>query len=321
MRNFIFIICLIITSNLFSQEVDFEKYKFYCAKADSFLSKKEYQAAVEFYSKGFQQNNWKGTVNQRYYASIANAQIGNIDSAFYHLNKIHDKYGITDTNKLLTDNQFITLYKDERWTKLYDDVKQKQKIREANYDHGLITKLHSIFVLDQQYRRQLDSLSRAGVKSKQVKQLIKKMNETDKSNLEFIDSLLGSRGWLGKEIVGEEGSMTLFLVIQHADLKTQEKYLPIMRDAALNGKTKGSWLALLEDRIEISKGKPQVYGSQIGELPDGTSYLIATIEPDKLDERRKAVGLNPISEYVSRFGIVWNLEEYKKSLPKLLKLL
>lgn len=76
-----------------------------------------------------------------------------------------------------------------------------------------------------------------------------------------MDSL-DERGWLGPDVIGQTGNSTLFLVIQHADLVTQEKYLPMMREAVTKGNAKGSSLALLEDRVLIRNGKQQRYGSQ-----------------------------------------------------------
>ncbi len=61
--------------------------------------------------------------------------------------------------------------------------------------------------------------------------------------------------------------------LQHADLPTQEKYLPMIRQAEKDGKTLSSNLALLEDR-------------------------------------RKSMGLQPMSEYMTNFNQAWDLEAY-----------
>lgn len=57
------------------------------------------------------------------------------------------------------------------------------------------------------------------------------------------------------EVVGNKGSTTLFLVIQHADLGTQVKYLPMVREAVKQHKAQASNLALLEDRVALGQGK------------------------------------------------------------------
>ncbi|HRU63847.1 MAG TPA: hypothetical protein P5236_05470, partial [Paludibacteraceae bacterium] len=45
----------------------------------------------------------------------------------------------------------------------------------------------------------------------------------------------------------------------------------------------------------------------------GEKYIVSSIEdPDNVNKRRAEIGLGPISDYVKNWGIIWNLEEYKK---------
>ncbi|RYF64937.1 MAG: hypothetical protein EOO39_25770 [Cytophagaceae bacterium] len=89
----------------------------------------------------------------------------------------------------------------------------------------------------------------------------------------------------------------------------------MMREAVKNGKAWGGNLALLEDRVALGQGKRQVYGSQIGRNMDTKLYYVLPLEdPDNVDKRRTAVGLPPLAEYVSRWKIVWNVDQYKKEL-------
>jgi hypothetical protein len=90
-----------------------------------------------------------------------------------------------------------------------------------------------------------------------------KIAANDYKNLEKVKVILDKYGWLGPDEIGVQGNTTLFLVIQHADIKTQEKYLPMMKDAAKKGKASAADLAYLTDRIEVRNGRPQVYGTQL----------------------------------------------------------
>ena len=111
---------------------------------------------------------------------------------------------------------------------------------------------------------------------------------------------------------------TLFLVIQHSDLKVQEKYLPMMREAVAKKKASSSSLALLEDRVALRQGKRQIYGSQIGRKPNGGDYYVSPLEdPDNVDKRRVAVGLGSLESYISRWNIKWDVEAYKTMLPEI----
>lgn len=46
----------------------------------------------------------------------------------------------------------------------------------------------------------------------------------------------------------------------HSELAVQEKYLPMMRESVENRKAFAGNLALLEDRVDVSHGKKQIYG-------------------------------------------------------------
>lgn len=105
-------------------------------------------------------------------------------------------------------------------------------------------------------------------------------------------------------------------MIQHADLEIQQQYLPMMREAAEKGDANGADLALLEDRVALRMGKKQIYGTQIGrDLETGEFYLMPLDDPDNVDERRAAVGLGKLQDYLSNWGLKWDVEAYKKKLP------
>ena len=138
-----------------------------------------------------------------------------------------------------------------------------------------------------------------------MNRLIATMNEKDSINLIKVKAILDQYGWLGSDIVGGQGNQTIFLVIQHADLRTQEKYLPMMQEAVRHGKAKGSHLALLIDRVEMYNGRPQIYGSQLnGE--NGKYKFYPILDEANVNKRRAEVGLEPLEEYAKQFNI-----EYK----------
>ena len=179
--------------------------------------------------------------------------------------------------------------------------------------------LDSVFQQDQAGRQMIAEVERRyGAGSKQMDSLWRSIQFHDSVNQEKVIAVLETRGWLGSDLVGAEGSQALFLVIQHADLPVQEKYLPMMREAVRAGKASGSSLALLEDRVALRKGGRQRYGSQMGLDPEtGEKYLSPLEDPDQVDQRRAEVGLGPLSDYLLNFGLVWDVEEYKKQLPAL----
>ena len=175
----------------------------------------------------------------------------------------------------------------------------------------LTAQLDSIYTKDQQYRQMINDVeTKHGYESKEVNDLWKTINENDSTNLIQVTNILETYGWLGADAVGEQGSATIFLVIQHADLKTQEKYLPMMRQAVKSGKARGSDLALLEDRVAMRQGKKQIYGSQISRDQQTGKYFVAPIEDEpNVNKRRAAVGLMPLEDYARHFNIEYKLPE------------
>jgi hypothetical protein len=155
------------------------------------------------------------------------------------------------------------------------------------------------------YRRPLDTvIQKYGANSPQVDSLEDNMAKADSLNLILVRSILDKYGWLGPDIIGGNGSSTLFAVIQHADLApgVQEKYLPYLRRAVEKGDADPSDLALLEDRILVGQHKPQLYGSQIKTNDQGVSAPFPIADSSHVDSRRAKMGLGPLKYYVQLFN-------------------
>ncbi|MBL7938645.1 MAG: hypothetical protein JNL43_04720 [Flavobacteriales bacterium] len=280
---------------------------------------KDFKGSAETYSKAFEALGWKGTSNDRYNAACSWALAGIVDSAYFHLFRIAERMNYANIRHLQSDTDLNTLHTDARWPSLCKLVQANKDKMEVNLDRPLSRQLDSILDLDQRYREQIDGVEQAhGRQSKEMMELWHTMAATDSTNLIFVSKVLDQRGWLGPDIVGESGNSALFLVVQHADLATQEKYLPMMRDAVRKGNAKGSSLALLEDRVLMRNGKRQLYGSQIGRDPEtGVHYLVPLEDPDHVDERRASVGLGTLAEYLAYWDMTWDAEAYKRELPAL----
>ena len=190
---------------------------------------------------------------------------------------------------------------------------------EANVDKQLVTILDTIYEDDKKYRTQINGIAKEyGWESNELKEHVKILKKQYSINTIKIKKILDEHGWLGADIIGNQGNTTLFLVIQHSDFETQEKYLPMMREAVQKGNAKAKDLAFLEDRVALRKGKKQIYGSQIAPDPETGEYIVLPlIDPENVDKRRAEVGLGKLQDYISDFGTTWNVEEYKKKLPEL----
>lgn len=311
------ILCLFVFKPTFGQ--DSEKYNELIKTAYSFYESKDYLKSAEKYSEAFAALGGKGFISDRYNAACSWALASKPDSAFIQLFKITEKGVYTNYSHITTDSDLNSLHNDKRWSKVIALVKANKDKEEANFDKPLVAILDTIYQEDQKYRQQINGIDeKYGWESNEMKALWKIIEEKDSMNLIKIKKILDERGWLGPDIIGNQGNSTLFLVIQHADFETQEKYLPMMREAVSKGNASASSLALLVDRVALRKGEKQIYGSQVSrDQESGEFYVLPLIDPDNVDQRRAEVGLGNIQEYISNWGMTWNVEEYKKKLPEI----
>jgi len=303
---------LLATSLGYSQNPD--KYSEYVKEAYSLYDSKDYQQSAAKFKAAFDELDGKAYATDRYNAACSYALANDSENAFYHLfylaEKISDKY--KDLDHITNDADLNSLHSDDRWNKLIAAVEANKKEYEKDLDLPLVAQLDSIFQLDQTYRQQLREIeSQYGRESDEIKAHWELIHETDSINLIAIKKILDERGWLGPNIVGNQGNSTLFLVIQHSDPETQQKYLPMMREAVKAGNARGSSLALLEDRVALGQGKRQIYGSQIGrDQETGEYYVLPLLEPERVNERRAEVGLGDIEAYIFNWGMKWDLDKH-----------
>ena len=135
-----------------------------------------------------------------------------------------------------------------------------------------------------------------------VKDLLKSQAERDAKNMEALEQIIENHGWPKKVEVGEKGIRAAFMVIQHADLPYQKKYLPLIVDSVERGELAASFLAMLKDRICIREGKPQIYGTQLKRNECGYLEPHPIENETNVHNRRKVVGLQPLSDYLNSFN-------------------
>ncbi len=315
MKTFLVLIAAIFSINFaFSQE---QEYSVFIKTADSLYNVKEFKRSAHEYSKAFKTLGWKGYPDDRYNAACSWALANEADSAFYQIDILVKKTNYKNLNHISNDEDLISLHSDKRWKEYIDFVRSNKEKAEKNLDKALAARLDSIYDDDQISRKQINEIeTKFGWDSKELKDHWKVISEKDSINLIKVQNILDTRGWLGEDVVGEQGNATLFLVVQHANIKIQEKYLPMMREAVKNGKAKPSNLALLEDRVALRQGRKQIYGSQINR-DDKTQYIyVAPLDdPDNVDKRRAEVGLQPLAVYLLNWNLKWDVEQYKKDLP------
>jgi hypothetical protein len=129
------------------------------------------------------------------------------------------------------------------------------------------------------------------------------MREADGENLPWLKEVVAAHGWPGAPLVGTDGAHGAWLLAQHADADPafQRECLRLIGAAVEAGEASLLEYAYLTDRVLLAEGRSQVYGTQLTRR--GGAWVPRDLrDPELVDERRAAAGLEPLAEYLERFG-------------------
>lgn len=115
-------------------------------------------------------------------------------------------------------------------------------------------------------------------------------------NSKWLKNIIKQYGCPSRDIVGTYGEQAAWLIAQHSnDLKFQKTCLKLLKTCQQT-KERKRYIAYLTDRILISSGKKQIYGTQFnGSEP----FPIKDIK--NLNKRRKNASLESFNEYKNFF--------------------
>ncbi len=138
-------------------------------------------------------------------------------------------------------------------------------------------------------------------------------DDIDRQNLQTVISIIKKCGMPTTASTSEKSMHAIWLVLQHSPHEFRKAYFPLLKEAAANGDFKASQMALMEDRLLMGEGEPQIYGSQLrGSGPNGEFELWKLKDPEYVDQRRAEAGLGPLADYVSRWGVEFNVPQKQK---------
>jgi tetratricopeptide (TPR) repeat protein len=311
MKQFLLGILFMATTALTARA---QEYHTLIRKADSLYSAGDYKQSLRMFEQGFklEQNKYLDL----YSAARSAALAGEKKKAFTFLELAIQK-GLKNVNHVKSNPALQPLHDDPQWQALMNKWQNQSGTAPQIDVASLQTELWQILETDQEHRMKMEDVQKAhGRNSTQMQDLIQTMRKQDSLNLTKVKAILDKHGWLGPDMIGKQANLALFLVIQHSDQRTQEKYLPMLQDAVRKGNAQAQDLALLQDRVALGQGKKQLYGSQIGTDASGKMYVLPLEDPDNVDTRRQSVGLPPMAAYVQHFGFTWDVEAYKKQQAK-----
>src|SRR5215471_9565375 len=125
-----------------------------------------------------------------------------------------------------------------------------------------------------------------------------RMEETHRRNAERLKAIIEQHGWPGRSLVGEDGMIAAWFIAQHAigDPPFQRGALELLKAAHARGEVSTRAVALLEDRICVFEGRPQIYGTQFEPDEHGKYRPSPIADPEHVNEHRLSIGMNTIEE-------------------------
>lgn len=117
-----------------------------------------------------------------------------------------------------------------------------------------------------------------------------KIYQADSMSFKQIENSFVYFGYPTKEVCGDAANVPFF-VFSHAPVKLRERYIELFKAAADLGSISKSSLAFYIDKVKITKGEKQVYGTQFYMNKEKNIVYYTSIDPDNLGKRRLEMGL------------------------------
>jgi hypothetical protein len=134
-----------------------------------------------------------------------------------------------------------------------------------------------------------------------LKRLSAIVEEIDAENQAALLKMVPPEGWFLRSRYGEQAADAAFHIVQHGDLSLWRRFVPILEPLVAKGEVRGWQYGLMYDRLAISKGRPQRYGSQF-RCDNGEWRPYPIEEPSELETRRVEM------------GFVGSFEDYKQAM-------
>jgi hypothetical protein len=155
----------------------------------------------------------------------------------------------------------------------------------------LRAELERRFEADQRERQKLIASSRD-------RDVTTRVQHMDADNLLWLKNLVKTTGIPTVAQVGESGVHWAWLLVQHADddPKFRLSVQPIFAQREQAGELPPDDLARLTDRVLLTAGKPQRFGTQF-DWYSGQFKPKGIVNIDEVDANRRELGLMPLADY------------------------
>lgn len=119
-------------------------------------------------------------------------------------------------------------------------------------------------------------------------------------NAQILNEIIGKIGYPTIEKVGEAANEAAWLVIQHSigQPEFMRKCAVLLEKAVAENQANPQQLAYLSDRIAVFEGRLQLYGTQFDWDENGEMSPNRFDNAERVNQRRKSVGLNSLEEQI-----------------------
>lgn len=161
--------------------------------------------------------------------------------------------------------------------------------------------IDSLFAVDQLVQQNMITASQNDASANQMDSLERFKIETYNRHTVYLKKLIAKHGLPTYALVGSRSSDNFMVMVNHSitDTKFQEQIIKMTQRELKKKNISGQQVALLTDKMLISSGRKQVYGTQCGYDKDGNAFAKDLQDPATVDEKRKLVGLAPLKDYLS----------------------
>lgn len=124
-----------------------------------------------------------------------------------------------------------------------------------------------------------------------------RMEAINRKNAARLRELIAEHGWPNEDRAGPDGAEAAWLIAQHSigEPEFMRTALRLIQACVEQGSVPAWHAAYLDDRIALYEGRPQSFGTQSLDDPrDGVPRPWAISDPDRVNELRASVGLNPL---------------------------
>ena len=168
----------------------------------------------------------------------------------------------------------------------------------------LDTLLCQVYKDDQSIRKEAYKMFQVGVHERI--NLQQKIDSIDTNNQKIVFGILDSIGWPNN--LSDMANRGIFIVIDHSNLESQKKYLPLVKEQSQKGTIEKGGYATLLERVLMKSNEKQIYGTQtITRQKDGKTilYVWPIQNPTQIDSLRKSVDLPPMDDYIKLVSSVY----------------